>query len=49
MTNVRIPCARKIVSKSVLSLVKIEAELPMLPEILHLIQFARASERGLSK
>jgi UDP-N-acetylglucosamine acyltransferase len=31
------------------ALVKIEAELPMLPEILHLIQFARASERGLSK
>jgi UDP-N-acetylglucosamine acyltransferase len=31
------------------ALVKIEAELPKLPEILHLIQFVRTSERGLSK
>lgn len=31
------------------SLTRIEAELPKLPEILHLLQFARASERGLSK
>ncbi len=28
---------------------KIEAELPALPEILHLVEFVRASERGLSK
>ena len=28
---------------------KIEAELPPLPEILHLIQFVRTSERGISK
>jgi UDP-N-acetylglucosamine acyltransferase len=31
------------------ALVKIEKELPLLPEILHLIQFVRASERGISK
>ena len=31
------------------ALVKIEAELKPLPEILHLIQFVRASERGISK
>jgi hypothetical protein len=31
------------------ALAKIYAELPKLPEIVHLIQFARASERGLSK
>jgi UDP-N-acetylglucosamine acyltransferase len=31
------------------ALAKIEAELPSLPEILHLIQFVRASERGISK
>src|SRR5688572_2766675 len=31
------------------ALVKIEAELPKLPEIQHLLQFARTSERGLSK
>lgn len=31
------------------ALVKIEKELPQLPEIVHLLQFARASERGLSK
>ena len=31
------------------ALARIEAELPALPEILHLVQFARASERGLSK
>lgn len=31
------------------ALVKIEAELPKLPEIEHLIRFARTSERGLSK
>ena len=31
------------------ALVKIEAELPMLPEIQGLLQFARTSERGLSK
>lgn len=31
------------------ALTKIEAELPQLPEILHLVQFARTSERGLSK
>jgi UDP-N-acetylglucosamine acyltransferase len=28
---------------------KIEADLPPLPEILHLIQFVRTSERGISK
>ncbi|MBM3837827.1 MAG: acyl-ACP--UDP-N-acetylglucosamine O-acyltransferase [Verrucomicrobia bacterium] len=28
---------------------RIEAELPPLPEILHLVRFARSSERGLSK
>jgi UDP-N-acetylglucosamine acyltransferase len=28
---------------------KIEKELPPLPEIRHLIQFVRASERGISK
>jgi UDP-N-acetylglucosamine acyltransferase len=31
------------------ALVKIEKELPSLPEIEHLLQFARTSERGLSK
>ena len=31
------------------ALAKIEAELPLLPEIKHLVQFARGSERGLSK
>src|SRR6185436_16938289 len=31
------------------ALVKIEQELPQLPEIEHLLQFARTSERGLSK
>jgi UDP-N-acetylglucosamine acyltransferase len=31
------------------ALVKIEKKLPPLPEILHLIQFVRASERGISK
>jgi len=31
------------------ALARIESELPSLPEILHLVQFARASERGLSK
>ena len=31
------------------ALAKVEAELPPLPEIQHLLQFARASERGLSK
>ncbi len=31
------------------ALAKIEKELPLLPEILHLIQFVRASERGISK
>jgi UDP-N-acetylglucosamine acyltransferase len=31
------------------SLAKIEKKLPPLPEILHLIQFARTSERGISK
>jgi UDP-N-acetylglucosamine acyltransferase len=31
------------------ALTRIEAELPQLPEIQHLTQFARASERGLSK
>ncbi len=31
------------------ALQQIEAELPPLPEIQHLVQFARASERGLSK
>jgi len=31
------------------ALVRIEAELPKLPEVLHLLQFARTSERGLSK
>ena len=31
------------------ALAKIEAELPKLPEIQHLIQFVRASERGISK
>ena len=31
------------------ALVKIEKELPKLPEIEHLLQFARTSERGLSK
>jgi len=31
------------------ALMKIEAELPKLPEIEHLVDFARASERGLTK
>jgi hypothetical protein len=31
------------------ALARIEAELPPRPEIQHLIAFARASERGLSK
>lgn len=31
------------------ALTKIEAEVPVLPEIQHLISFARASERGLAK
>ena len=31
------------------ALVRIEAELPPLPEVQHLVQFARTSERGLSK
>jgi UDP-N-acetylglucosamine acyltransferase len=31
------------------ALIRIEAELPPLPEVRHLVQFARTSERGLSK
>jgi len=31
------------------SLIKIEAELPQVPEILHLVKFVRGSERGISK
>jgi len=31
------------------ALMRIEKELPNLPEIEHLLQFARTSERGLSK
>jgi UDP-N-acetylglucosamine acyltransferase len=31
------------------ALVKVEAELPSLPEVQHLIQFVRTSERGISK
>ncbi len=31
------------------ALAKIEKELPPLPEVQHLIQFVRASERGISK
>jgi UDP-N-acetylglucosamine acyltransferase len=31
------------------ALVRIEAELPALPEIQHLIAFARSSSRGISK
>ena len=31
------------------ALAKVEAELPPLPEIKHLVQFIRASERGISK
>lgn len=31
------------------ALAKIEAELPSLPEVQHLVQFARTSERGISK
>jgi UDP-N-acetylglucosamine acyltransferase len=31
------------------ALVKIESELPALPEIQHLVRFIRASERGISK
>ena len=31
------------------ALSRIESELPPLPEVRHLVAFARASERGLSK
>ena len=31
------------------ALARIEAEVPKLPEILHLIQFVRTSSRGISK
>jgi len=31
------------------ALVKIEQDLPSLPEVQHLLQFVRASERGISK
>ncbi len=31
------------------ALVRIEAELPKVPEVLHLVQFVRTSERGISK
>jgi UDP-N-acetylglucosamine acyltransferase len=31
------------------ALVKIEKELPKLPEVLHLLNFVRTSERGISK
>ena len=31
------------------ALAKIEADLPLLPEVKHLVQFARSSERGISK
>jgi UDP-N-acetylglucosamine acyltransferase len=31
------------------ALARIETELPLLPEILHLVKFVRASERGISK
>ena len=31
------------------ALAKIEKELPPLPEVQHLVQFVRASERGISK
>jgi UDP-N-acetylglucosamine acyltransferase len=31
------------------ALAKIEKELPPLPEVKHLVQFIRASERGISK
>jgi len=31
------------------ALAKIEGELPALPEVKHLVQFVRASERGISK
>ena len=31
------------------ALIRIEAELPKLPEVMHLLAFARSSERGLSK
>jgi acyl-[acyl carrier protein]--UDP-N-acetylglucosamine O-acyltransferase len=31
------------------ALAKIEAELPALPEVKHLVQFIRASERGICK
>ncbi|HAO78166.1 MAG TPA: acyl-ACP--UDP-N-acetylglucosamine O-acyltransferase, partial [Verrucomicrobia subdivision 3 bacterium] len=31
------------------ALAKIESELPALPEVKHLVQFVRASERGISK
>ena len=31
------------------ALLKIEQELPKLPEVLHLLNFVRTSERGISK
>jgi UDP-N-acetylglucosamine acyltransferase len=31
------------------ALVRIEKELPQLPEVLHLLNFVRTSERGISK
>jgi UDP-N-acetylglucosamine acyltransferase len=31
------------------ALARIESDLPKLPEILHLVQFVRSSERGISK
>jgi acyl-[acyl carrier protein]--UDP-N-acetylglucosamine O-acyltransferase len=31
------------------AIAKVEEQLPTLPEIRHLIQFVRASERGISK
>ena len=31
------------------ALARIESELPALPEVEHLVQFVRASERGISK
>jgi UDP-N-acetylglucosamine acyltransferase len=31
------------------ALAKIEKELPQLPEVLHLLNFVRTSERGISK
>jgi len=45
--------AYKIIFREELSvpnaLAKIEKELPPLPEVLHLVQFIRASERGITK